>query len=1007
MKSKDGRAKKPKGPVTPVASPSNDIALEDRRVFPIVGIGASAGGLAAFEAFFSNLPADSETGMAFVLVQHLAPDHKSMLCDLVKRYTRMQVMEVTDGITVEPSHAYIIPPNRDMTLLDGRLYLNEPAAPRGLRLPIDFFFKSLARDQRDRAICVVLSGTGSDGALGLKAIKGEGGMAMAQDPATTEYDGMPRNAIGTGLVDYVLPPADMPAQLTAYVEHAFGRKLLPVSPPTPRVDNALNKILALIRIQVGHDFSQYKHNTIGRRVERRMAVNQIGQIEEYILFLRQNPAEVNALFKDLLIGVTNFFRDSEAFDTLQRDVLPRLLAKKKQEATIRVWAPGCSTGEEAYSLAILFQELLDNSPKALKLQIFATDIDGPAIEQARAGRYPPSVAADITPERLNRFFTQDQDGGPYHIQKRIRDVLVFSEQDVGQDPPFSRLDFVSCRNLLIYMGAGLQKKVISLFHYALNPGGILFLGGSESVGDAGDLFITLDRKRKIFQRRDTHSPRPGLADFSHAPLFPGLTLGKPVRGAEKEGRVNVKDLTEKTLLQQYAPAAALVNDRGEILYIHGRTGQYLEPAEGEAGLNILNMAREGLRTELTIALRHVAVRKEPVRYSGLRVKANGDTLTVDLMVQPAADGSLASSGLFVVTFQSVARAEPLPSPPQAGGPSGDTGQVHDERIVALERDLRAKDEYLQTTIEELETSNEELKSTNEELQSANEELQSTNEELETSKEELQSVNEELATVNAELQNKVDQLVRANNDMNNLLAGTGVGTIFLDHQSRIQRFTPAVTQVIHLIQSDIGRPVSHLASNLTGYDRLMDDTQNVLNDLIPREHEAQSKSGAWYLTRIRPYRTLENVIEGAVITFVDITEQKKAQESLKESEYLNRLATVVQDSSDAVMLLNFEGRILAWNPGAQRFYGWTETEALAMTIWDMIPESRRDEVWDIHRRLGLKEKVEPFRTQRLTKNGQALDIWLTATALVKEDGRPYAIATTEKRTDPLMAGRNQE
>jgi len=986
----------------PAASPDVLQEAQPEMGFPIVGIGASAGGLAAFEAFFSGMPADAEPGMAFVLVQHLAPDHKSILSDLVKRYTRMRVLEVVDGMMVKPNHAYIIPPNRDMAFLNGALQLLEPAAPHGRRLPIDFFFRSLAQDQHERAICIVLSGTGSDGTLGIRAVKGEGGMAMAQNPESTNYDGMPRSAIATGLVDFVLPPAEMPAQLIAYAAHAFGKTPRPVPPAVPKTEDKLKKIFILLRAQTGHDFSKYKQNTIARRVERRMAVQQIKQLDGYVRYLQQNPAEVAALFRDLLIGVTNFFRDPEAFAALEAQVMPRLFAGKPAGALIRVWAPGCSTGEEAYSIAILLQERLEALKRNFKVQVFATDVDPQAINQARAGVYPASIAADVPPERLARFFAQDPDGGAYRINKGIRDILIFSEQDVIQDPPFSKLDLISCRNLLIYMGGELQKKIIPLFHYALNPGGFLFLGTSETVGEFADLFTTMDRKSRLYQRKeDNYSVhRPALGKFLPPLTEDGVVL-QPSRKAHGESKLSLRELTEGALLQQYAPVGALVLERGEILYLHGRTGLYLEPAPGEAGMNILKMAREGLRRELTSALRKAAAHKEPVRCPGLRVKTNGEFSTVNLTVRPVAaspDAAVAPS-LFLVILEEAPSAKHERPGKAAAVESvegvGESATESDARIAALKQELRAKEEYLQTMNEELETSNEELKSSNEEMQSINEEMQSTNEELETSTEELQSVNEELGTVNTELQAKVAELSRANNDMNNLLAGTGTGTIFVDHQLRIRRFTPAATQVINLIPTDMGRPVGHIVSNLAGYDRLVEDVQTVLDSLAPKEFEVQSKEGGWYLMLIRPYRTQENLIEGAVITFVEITEMKRMREALRENEDMRRLAVVVHDAYDAIMVQDFEGRILAWNPSAVRMYGWSEAEALAMNIRELIPESRRGEELTIVQRLGRAEVLEPYRAQRLAKDGRIVEAWLTATALVNESGEVYAVATTER------------
>ena len=971
--------------------------------FPIVGIGASAGGLAAFEAFFSGMPADTDPGMAFVLVQHLAPDHKSILTELIRRYTRMQVFEVEDGMAVQPNCAYIIPPGRDMAFLNGTLQLLEPSAPRGQRLPIDFFFRSLAQDQRERAICIVLSGTGSDGTLGVRAIKGEGGMVMAQNPESTEYDGMPRSAMATGMVDYELPPAEMPAQLIAYVAHAFGRPPRAATAPAPNTENALKKIFVLLRAQTSHDFSQYKLSTINRRIVRRMAVHQIETLDRYVKFLQQNSAEVEALFRDLLIGVTNFFRDPEVFKTLEEQIIPKLFSGKPVGAQVRVWSTGCSTGEEAYSLAILLAEHQAALKQSYAVQVFATDIDSRAIATARAGLYPASIASDISPERLARFFSPEADGSAYRIHKSIRDMLVFSEQNVVKDPPFSRLDLLSCRNLMIYMGGDLQKKLIPLFHYALNPGGFLFLGTSETVGEYGDLFAVLDRKMKLYQRKeDLHSAqRAALGRF--LPPLTALDARLP-RAAGKSagsGKLPLRELTEQALLQQVVPTGALVNGQGDILYLHGRTGMYLEPTPGEAGVNnILKMAREGLRRELTTALHKAVATKEIVLCPGLRVKTNGHFSMVNLTICPVAAGSAKTNDapLYLVIMEEAppfdheqAETPAVPAAKGAGGPDTDA----DARILALKQELRAKEEYLQTTNEELETSNEELKSSNEEMQSVNEELQSTNEELETSKEELQSVNEELATVNSELQTKVADLSRANNDMNNLLAGTGIATVFVDHGLRILRFTPSATRIINLILSDVGRPVGHILSNLVGYDRLVADAQAVLDTLAPMVLDVQTREGQWYAMRIQPYRTLDNVIEGVVLTFADITEKRQMQEALQKANALLRLAAVVRDAYDAITVQDLEGRIIAWNPGAVRMYGWTEAEALAMNVRDRVPESEKAKELQILHQLSASQVLEPYRTRRMVKDGSVLAVWLTATALLDEAGQLYAIATTER------------
>ncbi len=1152
--------------------PLADAAVEPRpeHGFPIVGVGASAGGLSALEAFFAGMPTDTECGMAFVLVQHLSPDHKSILSDLVKRYTRMKVYEVEDGMKVEPNCAYIIPPNRDMAFLNGSLQLLEPTAPRGLRLPIDFLFRSLAQDQRERAICIVLSGTGTDGTLGVRAVKGEGGMAMVQDPETTPYDGMPRSAIATGLVDYVLAPGDMGAQLIAYSTHIFGRKPSPVSKPTPKAEDTLKKICVLLRGHTGHDFSQYKQNTIVRRIERRMAIHQIERMEDYLRYAQKNPNEMGALFRDLLIGVTSFFRDPEAFAALESQVVPRLFAGKSRTGAVRVWVCGCSTGEEAYSIAILLHEYIEKMKLTCRVQIFATDIDRQAIDQARAGIFPASVAADIPLERLSRFFSHDHHGGTYRAHKSIRDLLVFSEQDVIKDPPFSKLDLISCRNLLIYMDSELQKRLIPLFHYALIPQGFLFLGPSETVGEFPTLFSNLDRKWKLYQRNEdmAGATRPVLTALVPPP--PGGTprARTPMEYGPGELRVDYRKLVEQSLLEHYAQAAVLINGRGKILHIYGRTGKFLEPAAGDFGDDILPMAREGLRRELTTALHKVVSHGGVFRFPGLRVRTNGETASVDLTVRPVSDkpGGVPLKDVCLVVLED--SSPPPPAPGEKIVLEEEASDV-DERIARLEQELRAKEEYLQTTIEEMETSNEELKSTNEEMQSVNEELQSTNEELDTSKEELQSVNEELSTVNAELQTKVIDLSRANNDMNNLLAGTGVGTIFVDMQMRISRFTPLATQLINLILTDIGRPVGHIVSNLVGYDRLSEDVEEVLRNLVPSETEVRTRSDDWFLMRIRPYRTLENSIEGAVITFVDITERKRAEDALRETkerlaadleamtrlhkigslsvsdggmhdvleavldaaifitsadmggiqlwdstsghlrimahrgfekpwlefwgstgeglgscgralergervvvedisqsplfvgtpaldvaqgagvravqstplrgrsgrvlgilsthfkepgrpddlalrmldllarqttdiieraqaeEGLRRVAVAMRDSSVAMTVYDLTGRIQAWNRGAERMYGWSESEALGMSIQEMVPEEMRDELESLSNRLRSMHMIENVKTRRRAKDGRSLEVRMTLAALRSEAGEVLSIATMER------------
>ncbi len=890
--------------------------------FPIIGIGASAGGLAAFEAFFSAIPEEHEPGMAFVLVQHLAPDHKSILADLIQSYTHMPVFEVVDGITVQANCVYIIPPGRDMAFLAGRLQLFEPVKPRGHRLPIDFFFSSLARDQQERAICIILSGTGSDGTEGLRAVNSGGGMVMVQTPDSAEFNGMPLSAIGTGLVDYQLLPTEMPAQILAYTAGAVYPTLA-ASTWRAQDDNALQKIFILLRDQTGHDFSKYKPGTIHRRIERRLAANHLEKIDIYLNYLQKNSSEVETLFHDLLIGVTGFFRDPPAFKALEESVIPKIFSGKAAGGTIRVWSPGCSTGEEAYSLAILLQEGLEKLKTNLKALVFATDIDSQAIATARAGVYPASIADTLTPERLARFFTLEPGGSTYRIHKNIRELLVFSEQNIIKDPPLSKLDLISCRNLMIYMGGDLQKKLIPLFHYALNPGGFLFLGSSETVNDFSHLFVTLDGKMKLY-RREADVQGAQRADHGHF-ISSLAARHKGLPGAVKPvsaGKLSLRELTEQALLRQVAPTGALVKSNGDILYLHGRTGMYLEPAPGEIGVNnILNMARKGLRRDLTAGLNEAVMEKKIVKRPGLLVKTNGNFAAVNLTICPLAsrpvpavdvqdrmseNGDPTATTLFLVILEEALpfnvsqgqQVDHMDGEEEIAGAGDSEGRRENARIATLRQELWAQEEYLQTA-------NEEFKSTNEEMQSVNEELQSTNEELETSREEMQSINEELATVNCELQNKVADLSRANNDMNNLLAGTGIATIFLDNDLCILRFTPNVTGIINLIESDIGRPLSHMFSNLVGYQRLPEDTRTVLDTLIPNEIEVQAKEGSWYILRIRPYRTLGNVIEGLVLTFVDITGPKKAQEALHTANDLLRLAIAGQDSGDPLTVQDLD------------------------------------------------------------------------------------------------------
>ncbi len=740
--------------------------------FYVVGIGASAGGLEAFEQFFRNMPSNS--GMAFVLVPHLSPEHKSMMGDLLKRYTEMDVHEVRDGMEINPNHVYIIPPNKDLAVANNLLLLQEPTEQQGIRHPIDYFFRSLAQDQGDRSICIILSGTGTEGTVGLRAVKGEGGLVLAQDPKDAKYDGMPSSAVATGLVDHVLAATRLPEILLRYTKVTAARTVRPLVKAEDRPVEALHRIYTLIRAQTGHDFTLYKQNTVMRRIHKRMAIHQIEALDDYIVYLRSNPHEIEILFNELLIRVTGFFRDPDAFHSLAEKVLPQIFGNKHDDSGVRIWVPGCSTGEEAYSLAMLCQEYQrEHKGPHRKVQVFATDIDTGAIEIARAGIYPETITVDVSPERLTRYFVKR--GGAFKIKDDIREMVVFAVQDLIKDPPFSKLDIISCRNVLIYMGAALQKRVLALFHYALNPNGSMFLGSSETVGDATDMFAVLDKKRKIFRARRVET-LPMAAIELRQPMVPMERgrLGAPAVPAAQA--VNVGDFTERLLLERYSPPCCVVNEKGDILYIHGKTGKYLEPASGKATLNIVEMAREGIRIEIRTGLRKASAQKKDVIYEGLQVKSNGGYKHINLEIRYITKPERLE-GLMTVVFNETAAIQPE----KLSREKASTREKTTERISAMEYELKSTKEHLQTTIEELETSNEELKSTNEELQSANEELQSTNEELETSREELQSANEELLTVNSELQHKIDELSDANSDIVNLLTSTQIATLLFDQR----------------------------------------------------------------------------------------------------------------------------------------------------------------------------------------------------------------------------------
>jgi len=861
-------------------------AMEQKPGFPIAGIGASAGGLEAFTDLLKHLPAD--TGMAFVLIQHLHPEYPSALSEILARATTMPVLEVKDGMVVEPDHVYIIPPNTYLGILHGVLHLMPRSDISGQNLPIDYFFRHLAAEMGSMAIGVILSGTASDGVLGLKAIGAEGGITIAQDEASARYDGMPHSAIAAGCVDIILPPDKIAVELARIAHHPY---VMPRPPAVTEValpvgEDTLNKIFLLLRRQTGNDFTYYKPTTIQRRIRRRMLLHKLERLEDYVHYLQDNPAETEQLFHDILINVTGFFRDPDAFRALADEVFPSL-KDRPADAPIRIWIPGCSSGEEAYSLAISILEYLGDSAGNIAIQIFATDIDETAIEKARAGIYPENISQDVSAARLRRFFVRAE-GGSYQISKYIRDMCIFAVQNVIKDPPFSRIDLISCRNLLIYMGPVLQKKIMSIFHYALKPSGYLLLGSAESIGGFADLYRVVDAREKVYAKKSVATPvhlEFGAHTVLPPPLHPEHDMG-PV--ARADDRFDLSREVDHLLMMQFTPAGVVINENMDILQFRGRTGPYLEPPPGEASLNILKMAREDLMLDLNGVVRKVLNNSEPVRKTGIRLKRNGKPRVINIEALPI-KASQTTERFFLVIFEDVTQLVGA----QLSPPDSEKQKYAGIQVKELEQELAATREYLQSVIEQQETSNEELRSANEEIQSSNEELQSINEELETAKEELQSTNEELATVNDELESRNTELNQANNDLINLVSSINISLVILGLDMRVMRFSPQAEKLLNLINGDIGRPFTDIKTNIA-IDGLADTIVGVIDTLQPVEFEAQDDDGHWYSIRVLPYKTLDNKIDGTVVIYVNIDDMKKSlDEARRARDYAQAVIAAVR------------------------------------------------------------------------------------------------------------------
>ncbi|HET6587100.1 MAG TPA: PAS domain S-box protein [Oleiagrimonas sp.] len=937
----------------------------------IVGIGASAGGLEAFKTFFAHMPADS--GMAFVLVQHLAPEHKSMLAELLQRGTDMPVAEAEDGAEVAPNHVFVIPPNATLTIEHGRLGIDNPAPARAHRRPIDTFFGSLAEDQGENAVGIVLSGTGSDGSLGVRAIKEHGGLTLAQAEFDSHaQEGMPYSAAATGLVDYVLQIAEMPAKLADYRRHlatVADRK----GSDGARRDAAdhLQTICRLLRERIGHDFSEYKTKTLTRRIQRRMQVLQIDSVPDYIERLKAEPRQLELLFHELLIGVTRFFRDSEAWDALQQTVLPQLFKDKGASDTLRVWVPGCATGEEAWSVAMLLREAMSRREEPNpKVQIFGTDIDDGAVAMARSGRYHKPMPG-LSPERLERWFVEDGDG--YVPGKALREICIFSPHSLVKDPPFSKLDLICCRNLLIYLQPALQDRVLAKFHYALKPGGWLFLGQAEGVSRNAKLFGTIDKKHRLYRRSD--QPTPPLSGFISSPGRSAAAPAHPSAGPVPRAGDERLDRDAREALEAYSPAWVIIDRHQEILrFSGGETRRYLEPSPGAASFNLLGIARKTLRPALRAAVRQAFADGRPVVRERVTLKTDGGSRAVTLIVKPL---DQRGSELAVVAF----RDEGVHDHDGTAPVAADAGNAE------LEQELHVTKVQLNAAISELESTNEEMKSANEEYQSVNEELQSSNEELETSKEEMQSMNEELQTVNAELISKNNDLSRANSDVQNFLDSTRIATVFLDRDLCIRNFTPDMKELFHLRESDLGRPITELAGQLQSVD-LKRDVEKVLRTLAVTERDVIVKGGAAsYLMRVLPYRSISDVIEGVIITFVDISERKRAEEAQA------RLAAIVSSSQDAIVGHALDGTILSWNTAAEKIFGYPAAEAFGRPMTMLLPEGLQDELPRLIRRMRHGQNPTPQSdVARIKRGGEEIEVSLTVSPVLGADGKLIGAST---------------
>lgn len=951
----------------------------------IVGIGASAGGLEAIEEFFKKMPSNS--GLAFVVVQHLSPDYKSLMAELLSKHTEMPVHRIEDGVMIEPNNIYLIPPRKNLTMFHGRLLLKEQIRNEGINLPIDLFFQSLADDINELAVGVVLSGTGSDGTRGIRAIKERGGMVIVQDEESAKFNGMPNNAIATGLADFILSPDEMPAQLLAFVKHPYS-STQQLEHATIEGDTDLARIYSLLRNKVKVDFTYYKPSTVLRRIERRISINQLNDFPDYIRYMESNPQEVTILYQELLIGVTQFFRDDFVYKEFNEKWLPEII-NQIDDDEIRLWTSACSTGEEAYSLAMLLAEYQESSGKYFRVKIFATDIDQRAIEKASLGRYPESIVADVPSHLLNKYFTRRDE--QFHISQKVREMVVFAQHNLIKDPPFTNISVVSCRNVLIYLQPILQKKILELFNFSLRRDGLLILGTSETIGEMVDYFEMVSPKAKLYQAKGKYKPL-SMSSSNKERVVPS-TRPSQTSYTQISSSNFARHIEDKTLERfincikdDILPFTLILNESLTVTHIFGDAKEYLVFSSGRVETDVTKMVIKDLSIPISTGLQKAVSSNTDVTLSNIRIRENNKVRVLHLYIK-SLQTKKGQEKLFAILFKEKVELE------QASIPESfdfDLNEEASQRILDLEQELQFTRENLQATVEELETSNEELQATNEELLASNEELQSTNEEL-------QSVNEELYTVNAEYQGKITELTILNNDLDNLFNSTNIATLFLDENLEVRRFTPRLESVFHILSSDIGRPFFHLSNSI--HD--LPDINELVSDVSKRqttiEKEVMTVDGKWYLLRIMPYAVSDTVYAGVILTFVDIQQLKQTQTelTLREQNEMERLADFVQSSNDAITIHDEKENIVTWNQGAENLYGWTAKEASIMKFDEIMPESSKPLHKSILDKLSSRETVPAYETERISKAGLVIKVSVTPSIIYSEYSKKLLLTFTER------------